>query len=169
MAAATEHRPHDEHAHTHAEGCGHATVAHGDHVDFLHDGHAHHGHDDHYDECSVENVHIQAEAHEHTHAEAAGTPPSHTVTTSTTCTANTGTPLTRTITTSTDSARPASAAYPYGTDSVRRSSACHLAVSCSPVDHHSMPPRARTTPTSSATAVSLRAWMSYSCKPCVEL
>jgi hypothetical protein len=50
------HRPHAGYEHTHTEGCGHATVAHGDHVDYLqhvdylHDGYVHHSHGDHYDE-----------------------------------------------------------------------------------------------------------------------
>ena len=41
---------HEEHDHTHAPGCGHAAVTHGDHVDYLHDGHRHAAHDDHWDE-----------------------------------------------------------------------------------------------------------------------
>ncbi len=41
----------EDHAdHAHAEGCGHQTVVHGDHVDYLHDGHRHAGHETHYDE-----------------------------------------------------------------------------------------------------------------------
>lgn len=28
--------------HTHQEGCGHTAIKHGDHVDYLHDGHMHH-------------------------------------------------------------------------------------------------------------------------------
>nr|WP_240522131.1 hypothetical protein [Amycolatopsis vastitatis] len=34
----------------HGEGCGHVAVPHGDHVDYVHDGHRHAGRDDHYDE-----------------------------------------------------------------------------------------------------------------------
>jgi len=30
------------HSHQHGAGCGHTAVKHGDHVDFLHDGHLHH-------------------------------------------------------------------------------------------------------------------------------
>ncbi len=30
--------------------CGHVAVQHGDHVDYLHDGHRHAAHGDHYDE-----------------------------------------------------------------------------------------------------------------------
>ena len=33
---------HGSHDHVHAQGCGHTAVKHGDHVDFLHDGHLHH-------------------------------------------------------------------------------------------------------------------------------
>jgi zinc transport system permease protein len=38
------------HPHRHAEGCGHVAVQHGDHTDFLHEGHRHAAHADHYDE-----------------------------------------------------------------------------------------------------------------------
>jgi hypothetical protein len=43
-------------------------VQHGDHIDYLHDGHAHHSDADHYDECPIGDVHALSEAHEHTHA-----------------------------------------------------------------------------------------------------
>lgn len=33
---------HENHDHEHGPGCGHARVKHGDHVDYLHDGHLHH-------------------------------------------------------------------------------------------------------------------------------
>ncbi len=38
------------HAHQHRPGCGHPEVRHGDHIDFLHEGHRHAQHADHYDE-----------------------------------------------------------------------------------------------------------------------
>ncbi|MBK8469196.1 MAG: metal ABC transporter permease [Actinomycetales bacterium] len=38
------------HGHEHGPGCGHEAVAHGDHVDYLHDGHRHAPHGAHYDE-----------------------------------------------------------------------------------------------------------------------
>lgn len=44
------HVIHEDHMHTHGPGCGHETVPHGDHVDYLHDGHLHHMHDGHVDE-----------------------------------------------------------------------------------------------------------------------
>jgi hypothetical protein len=37
-------------AHTHGEGCGHDAVPHGDHVDYLADGHLHHPHENHCDD-----------------------------------------------------------------------------------------------------------------------
>jgi hypothetical protein len=37
-------------AHTHGPGCGHEAVPHGDHVDYLVDGHLHHPHGDHCDD-----------------------------------------------------------------------------------------------------------------------
>jgi hypothetical protein len=47
----------DEHAvhhtvgeHEHGPDCGHESIQHGDHVDYIHDGHRHALHDDHYDE-----------------------------------------------------------------------------------------------------------------------
>lgn len=38
------------HPHEHVEGCGHLSVQHGDHTDFIHQGHRHARHADHYDE-----------------------------------------------------------------------------------------------------------------------
>ena len=36
---------HADHPHVHGKGCGHTAVVHGDHVDYLHDGHLHHSAD----------------------------------------------------------------------------------------------------------------------------
>jgi hypothetical protein len=33
---------HDNHSHQHGPSCGHTAIKHGDHVDYLHDGHLHH-------------------------------------------------------------------------------------------------------------------------------
>ena len=33
---------HEHHDHEHGKNCGHTAVKHGDHVDYLHDGHLHH-------------------------------------------------------------------------------------------------------------------------------
>ncbi|MBZ0186606.1 MAG: hypothetical protein K8F91_10190 [Candidatus Obscuribacterales bacterium] len=44
---------HTDHKHEHGEACGHKTIKHGDHVDYLHDGHLHHVHGDHVDEHTV--------------------------------------------------------------------------------------------------------------------
>ncbi len=41
---------HQDHDHQHGPDCGHETVEHGDHVDYLHDGHRHAAHDGHWDE-----------------------------------------------------------------------------------------------------------------------
>lgn len=47
----SEHERHvEEHTHQHGDGCGHESVQHDDHVDYVHDGHRHSAHDDHYDE-----------------------------------------------------------------------------------------------------------------------
>ncbi|HET9500637.1 MAG TPA: metal ABC transporter permease [Marmoricola sp.] len=40
----------EEHVHQHGPGCGHPAVEHGDHVDYIHDGHRHAVHGGHYDE-----------------------------------------------------------------------------------------------------------------------
>ncbi|MGL5827809.1 MAG: metal ABC transporter permease [Nocardioides sp.] len=44
------HRPETDHAHVHGSDCGHPAVPHGDHVDYVHDGHRHALHGEHYDE-----------------------------------------------------------------------------------------------------------------------
>jgi hypothetical protein len=38
----TGSKQHTGHHHQHGEGCGHTAVRHGDHTDYLHDGHLHH-------------------------------------------------------------------------------------------------------------------------------
>ncbi len=40
----------ESHQHEHGEDCGHQAVQHGDHVDYVHDGHRHAPHGSHYDE-----------------------------------------------------------------------------------------------------------------------
>ena len=45
-----EHVTSDEHPHEHGRECGHVAVTHGDHVDYVHDGHRHAVHGRHYDE-----------------------------------------------------------------------------------------------------------------------
>ena len=40
----------EQHHHEHGEDCGHPAIAHGDHVDYVHDGHRHAHHEEHYDE-----------------------------------------------------------------------------------------------------------------------
>lgn len=47
------HTTHEGHAHAHGAGCGHMAIRHGDHTDYLHDGHLHHVHEDHVDEHSI--------------------------------------------------------------------------------------------------------------------
>ncbi|WP_294644499.1 hypothetical protein [uncultured Aureimonas sp.] len=37
-----DHLTYDEHPYEHGANCGHLAVRHGDHVDYLHDGHPHH-------------------------------------------------------------------------------------------------------------------------------
>jgi zinc transport system permease protein len=40
----------EDHRHDHGPACGHPAVPHGDHVDYVHDGHRHAPHGSHYDE-----------------------------------------------------------------------------------------------------------------------
>jgi zinc transport system permease protein len=47
--ASPGHEP-TEHVHEHGPDCGHVAVRHGDHVDYVHDGHRHAVHGGHYDE-----------------------------------------------------------------------------------------------------------------------
>ena len=50
FAVPAEHTTAGAHPHEHGERCGHPAVTHGDHVDYVHDGHRHAAHGDHYDE-----------------------------------------------------------------------------------------------------------------------
>lgn len=45
-----EQRVTEPHGHQHGPGCGHLAVEHGDHIDYIHDGHRHAVHGGHYDE-----------------------------------------------------------------------------------------------------------------------
>jgi hypothetical protein len=51
-----DHQEHGEHPHSHGATCGHASETHGDHTDFLHEGHRHRAHEQHWDECSIEST-----------------------------------------------------------------------------------------------------------------
>ncbi|WP_445256743.1 metal ABC transporter permease [Nocardioides aurantiacus] len=48
--APEDHLETDPHPHDHGPACGHVAVEHGDHVDYVHDGHRHAPHGRHYDE-----------------------------------------------------------------------------------------------------------------------
>ncbi len=45
---------HEGHEHVHGPGCGHREVRHGDHADYLHDGHLHAPHGSHADEHQLD-------------------------------------------------------------------------------------------------------------------
>jgi hypothetical protein len=60
----TTHDVHDDHPHVHGPDCGHASVQHGDHVDYIHDGCAHYEHEGHWDECA-DSPHAAHEEHGH--------------------------------------------------------------------------------------------------------
>jgi len=49
-AHARRHHRVEEHRHEHGTACGHEAVPHGDHVDYVHDGHRHAVHGAHYDD-----------------------------------------------------------------------------------------------------------------------
>lgn len=59
---------HKDHVHEHGPDCGHTQIEHGDHIDYLHDGHLHHPHKDHVDEHTLEvsetNPDVCTPAHE---------------------------------------------------------------------------------------------------------
>lgn len=48
-----DHKEHQNHSHRHEAGCGHESIQHSDHTDYLHEGHMHRAHGDHFDECSI--------------------------------------------------------------------------------------------------------------------
>lgn len=50
VLAADPHHVTGEHGHAHSQECEHPSVRHGDHVDYVHDGHLHAAHGDHWDE-----------------------------------------------------------------------------------------------------------------------
>jgi hypothetical protein len=78
-----DHLTHAEHPHHHDANCGHIAVKHGDHVDYLHDGHLHHPEGDDVEEhvievtpanparCTPENGHKGHEA-SHVHGPGCG-------------------------------------------------------------------------------------------------
>jgi hypothetical protein len=51
-SGASGHQAHDvaDHPHGHGVGCGHESRQHGDHTDYVHDGHRHAEHQGHWDE-----------------------------------------------------------------------------------------------------------------------
>jgi zinc transport system permease protein len=49
-SVAPGHEQAGTHDHRHGPDCGHPAVRHGDHVDYVHDGHRHAPHEEHYDE-----------------------------------------------------------------------------------------------------------------------
>lgn len=53
MARQSDCNVHEGHSHQHKAGCGHVSVKHGDHYDYLHDGHLHYVHGDHVDDHSL--------------------------------------------------------------------------------------------------------------------
>ena len=69
-ARAARHRLAERHDHEHGPGCGHAAVAHEDHVDYVHDGHHHAPHEGHYDEHALDGQ----DGHEHELAPKEATP-----------------------------------------------------------------------------------------------
>lgn len=51
---------HANHPHRHGQGCGHTRIGHGDHIDYVHDGHLHHQNgavvEEHAIEVSAKNL-----------------------------------------------------------------------------------------------------------------
>lgn len=74
-------KTHTDHEHKHGATCGHPSVQHDEHKDYLHDGHLHHVHDDHVDEHSLAESSANAssctpdhvcQSHEKTHKHGPG-------------------------------------------------------------------------------------------------
>lgn len=63
LLARRRHLRAERHAHEHGAGCGHEAIPHGDHLDYLHDGHRHAAHEGHYDE-HAEVPHTRPDQHE---------------------------------------------------------------------------------------------------------
>ncbi|MGH9889428.1 MAG: hypothetical protein ACREBE_28095 [bacterium] len=75
MPEPVQHKPLEQHAHVHDGSCGHATVPHEDHVDYLHDGHVHLVHGDHVDEeVAAPDAHLAHAGHMHVHDDGCGHP-----------------------------------------------------------------------------------------------
>ena len=60
-----QHERAERHLHEHGPACGHPAVLHGDHVDYLHDGHRHAAHADHWDEHAdhADHTHVDEGVH----------------------------------------------------------------------------------------------------------
>lgn len=71
------HPTHPAHDHLHDRWCGHAQVAHDDHLDFLHDGHLHHPDGDHVDDRpgTADALHLSHVCHMHVHGPGCGHAP----------------------------------------------------------------------------------------------
>ncbi|MDK8768450.1 hypothetical protein ACLB3A_10160 [Corynebacterium freneyi] len=68
----TEKHVHENHDHEHGEGCGHVSFTHGDHTDYVHDGHIHRKVDGKWVECEPDG-HVVAEDHgDHVHGPGCG-------------------------------------------------------------------------------------------------
>ncbi|HEY7336725.1 MAG TPA: hypothetical protein VH639_17660 [Bryobacteraceae bacterium] len=48
------HTRHEDHTHAHGRGCGHTTLKHNGHIDYLHDGHLHNVRGPYIDEHQIE-------------------------------------------------------------------------------------------------------------------
>ena len=63
---------HPNHEHVHGPGCGHVSFKHGDHLDYVHDGHIHRELDGQWVECEPHD-HVRAEDHgDHVHGPGCG-------------------------------------------------------------------------------------------------
>lgn len=68
---AHQHTGHSD-GHQHGPDCGHEAVQHGDHTDYMVDGHLHHPHGDHCDDhCDEEHKAHVCEGHDADHAHGA--------------------------------------------------------------------------------------------------
>jgi zinc transport system permease protein len=82
------------HPHEHGIECGHEAIPHGDHVDYVHDGHLHAAHESHYDEHGHEVPHgggPEGTSHDTTESQAGAGAASATTSATSATSATTGT------------------------------------------------------------------------------
>ncbi|ROP28300.1 hypothetical protein EDD30_1045 [Couchioplanes caeruleus] len=68
------HQIHAEHDHKHGEECGHVGFRHGDHTDYVHEGHIHRWTQGNWEECGATEHLTHTDVHDHVHGDGCGHP-----------------------------------------------------------------------------------------------